>query len=667
MANSPSLNIPLVDENQAAKEATINTAFLRYEGATQRSMDIPFTANAHTLTDTEFTSYFRFNAATLTADGTLTVPQQIVTGTDTERFFIVSNSTIYSLTVNGNIAGTVTVLPSKTLFLFSDGAGIYSIVVEAPFTASLNDLTDVNAGAPTNQQFLRYDTATAKWLAVSVTFAATFLGLSDTPANYTGSAAKAIRVNAGENGLEFYTPVTNLNSVTDVDLTTIAPTDGQTLIYDAANTKWIPGVASGGAAVLNDLTDVDTVTTAPTDGQILKFDSVSGKWLPAANTSSYPSFTGNIGKVLAVNAAETGVEWVVDQTGGAAADPTSTRWRLYITRLGDGVSPASATLYTSEVEMFAAIGNATDLCTGGTASASSVSGAQAAANAFDDNTSTYWQTNVIGPHWLEYTFAGAVSVKEVSVRNYLSGNSTIRDFELQYWNGTAWVTTFTIIGAESAAVGPVRYNGVFADSRKTVTSTVGTLYIGASKAGGVVIGNYGGLSATVILQKDMPIGAYVDIIRRSGPLKITPESGVTIYMNGEYLLDKNAIARVTCIAANTFVVNSMGNLSSHIRYNFVTISSTTVTFTQSRYANWQKSTGATAVTWTIPSNTTDPFEVGFEATFSQNGAGQVTLTPASGVTFRFPADKLAATRAQWSVIKAAKVGLNEWHIYGDLA
>ena len=36
--------------------------------------------------------------------------------------------------------------------------------------------------------------------------ASAFTDLTDAPANYTGAALQGIRVNAGETGLEFYTP-----------------------------------------------------------------------------------------------------------------------------------------------------------------------------------------------------------------------------------------------------------------------------------------------------------------------------------------------------------------------------------------------------------------------------------------------------------------------------
>lgn len=75
---------------------------------------------------------------------------------------------------------------------------------------------------------------------------------------------------------------TALDDLTDVDTTTVAPTDGQALVYDTANSLWKPATVSGGggATVLDDLTDVDTTTVAPTDGQSLVYDSVTSTWKP---------------------------------------------------------------------------------------------------------------------------------------------------------------------------------------------------------------------------------------------------------------------------------------------------------------------------------------------------------------------------------------------------
>jgi len=47
--------------------------------------------------------------------------------------------------------------------------------------------------------------------------ASTFLGLTDTPADYTGQTGNSLKVNATEDGLEFYTPVTDTDEKVSID------------------------------------------------------------------------------------------------------------------------------------------------------------------------------------------------------------------------------------------------------------------------------------------------------------------------------------------------------------------------------------------------------------------------------------------------------------------
>jgi len=53
--------------------------------------------------------------------------------------------------------------------------------------------------------------------------------------------------------------------LTDVDVTTAAPTEGQTLVWDNANSKFIPGAASGGGA---SVVAADTAPSSPSDGDL---------------------------------------------------------------------------------------------------------------------------------------------------------------------------------------------------------------------------------------------------------------------------------------------------------------------------------------------------------------------------------------------------------------
>ncbi len=89
---------------------------------------------------------------------------------------------------------------------------------------------------------LRYNSANGKFEAYQagawqdiLTGAATssFIGLTDTPVAYA-SAGQMLRVNATENGLEFFVPV--LNDLADVNTT---PSDNDVLSYDSASGEWV--------------------------------------------------------------------------------------------------------------------------------------------------------------------------------------------------------------------------------------------------------------------------------------------------------------------------------------------------------------------------------------------------------------------------------------------
>lgn len=80
---------------------------------------------------------------------------------------------------------------------------------------------------------------------------------------------------------------TSLDGLSDVDTSSTPPTDGQSLVYNAADGEWQPGTVSGGggASAIDDLTDVDTSTVAPTNGQALVWNSTDGEWQPGTVSS----------------------------------------------------------------------------------------------------------------------------------------------------------------------------------------------------------------------------------------------------------------------------------------------------------------------------------------------------------------------------------------------
>src|SRR4029434_2210835 len=126
-----------------------------------------------------------------------------------------------------------------------------------------------------------------------------------------------------------------------------------------------------------------------------------------------------------------------DRTGELM--PSSTKWRLNVTARND-----STYVGLAKLSMCAAPGGA-DLCTGGTASASSVYGAgYEAAKAFDADPLTYWST--VGgalPAQLQYDFPSAVAITSYRLQVENNGQYAPKDWTLEYWDGAAWQVTDT--------------------------------------------------------------------------------------------------------------------------------------------------------------------------------------------------------------------------------
>lgn len=82
----------------------------------------------------------------------------------------------------------------------SDFATAVGTVVAA---TSINALSDVNLTGASNGQVLVYRSGTFVMEAMGGSGAATFIALTDTPANFTGAAGRFVKVNAGGTALEF--------------------------------------------------------------------------------------------------------------------------------------------------------------------------------------------------------------------------------------------------------------------------------------------------------------------------------------------------------------------------------------------------------------------------------------------------------------------------------
>ena len=88
----------------------------------------------------------------------------------------------------------------------------------------------------------------------------------------------------------------SIGELSDVDLD-ILPLDNQTLVWDSAQSKFVPGDSFSqtdfdtafGTKSVGDLSDVDITSNAPTEGQTLVWDSAEGKFVPGRSLGSSDS------------------------------------------------------------------------------------------------------------------------------------------------------------------------------------------------------------------------------------------------------------------------------------------------------------------------------------------------------------------------------------------
>ena len=232
------------------------------------------------------------------------------------------------------------------LILGSDGVSISGAGGGAPVIEDAQDLTTmeyVDTGLSTKENYLGLpsvsgyvlssDTAgNRSWIQMSGGGSGTFLGLSDTPSDYTGSGGLIVAVNAAEDALEFITAPQN-NTVTIVRPAPFAGTAGQTdfVITPAEEGEIfeVLMVTVGGSiqsrldySVTDTNVSRDTISlTNPLDEDadviIEYFKDISNitfsDFLDLTDTPT--TYTGMAGMAVAVNATEDGIEFVPSVVG----------------------------------------------------------------------------------------------------------------------------------------------------------------------------------------------------------------------------------------------------------------------------------------------------------------------------------------------------------------
>ena len=139
----------------------------------------------------------------------------------------------------------------------------------------------------------------------------------------------------------------SIDDLTDVDITTTAPTTGQVLVWNATNSEFEPAddvdtTLTLSAESIGALGDVDITTSTPADGEVLKWDAANSEFVPgvAAAALSYSSSTYIGNGTLAAYAIPTGhtVDDVLVYLNGVAQVPT-TDYTIVATVLTFGIAP----------------------------------------------------------------------------------------------------------------------------------------------------------------------------------------------------------------------------------------------------------------------------------------------------------------------------------------
>ena len=200
---------------------------------------------------------------------------------------------------------------------------------------NLDDIGDVSVSTPSDNNLLRYNTSTSKWEAVGINdgLSTTTMvpGWPDAIYCSDGSSYRMMYFDTDISGVYYYRFIQNPASSSDkviwfnssgdytslsglsssdcasqsisqlyaagkafnflgnngaqisltqiADVSASAPTDGQVLAWDNANSKWVASDASAGANALVSLTDVSP--TAATEGQVLSYNDTTNSWEPS--------------------------------------------------------------------------------------------------------------------------------------------------------------------------------------------------------------------------------------------------------------------------------------------------------------------------------------------------------------------------------------------------
>jgi len=209
----------------------------------------------------------------------------------------VGSGTLEAGTFLGSLIGSVTgsVTGNVTGNITSTGNSSFANAIISGGT--IND-TDIGGVNPSVGSFTELDanSIVANTITANTEFSGTFVGDGS---NLTGITTTQIT----EGSKLFFTNgrvqsalgSISIDALSDIDITSSAPSNGNTLVWNSAISKFVPAenflqsdfdTAIGNTSI-DDLVDVDTSSIPPSNGDTLVYNSTSSKWQPSTGQTSF--------------------------------------------------------------------------------------------------------------------------------------------------------------------------------------------------------------------------------------------------------------------------------------------------------------------------------------------------------------------------------------------